>query len=289
MWAAFRDAVVASLAPAGAAQAALADRIADLQWRLVRASRFAAAAVAVALVPAATALAAPPDPPVPAAAAEWDRLQGWLAAFRAAAALLARPEGDPADDPLRPAVARAVWEAAAARAAVEARPAPPDGGGLNWFDDRSFLATPSPQIREEYDATQAVRLYCAAAGVGLGEAWKLEDYRGRPAGRVRAGLAHLAGLSAVPADWLTKEAAARLKTRMKEVETRLPAAAAARALADAAAVRAALGHRDQAAAAAAVDLSVRYEGHLGRALESAVRTYLALQAADCLGDPPDPD
>lgn len=289
---AYRTTVVADLAPIGAAQTALAERFADLSWRLVRASRFDAAAVAATFVPAAAALAAPTDRAHLIRTRGWNVLQQELGNLRASTALLARPDDSPPDGLVRPAVARMVWEvaAAAARRVVTARPTLPGGPPVkNWFDpDTSLITPPSPEIIAEWDAARAVELYCTVAKVPHREAVALEEYREWTASRIRAGLTTLAGFAEVPTEQLAAAAADRLGKRVREVEAELPAAARAQAEIEAAAVLAALRGRD-GAAAAAVDLSVRYERHLGRELESILRMYLALKAAGGVGWTDDPD
>jgi hypothetical protein len=262
-WAAFRDAVVADLGPAGPVEAALAGRAAHLLWRLQR----------VAAIDAATALIAtalPPDPAtvtgegvldpaalLPPDAPDEFRLARVRALLRntrgglgnlAAAAELLRPGGSAPDGVINRRVAAELFAAVGVAA------------GWGWGESR-------PRV-----AGLRAALALPAVEYGLGE-WT--------AGAARAAVARVATELGMTNAVFVEAVVAALAELQVECEKLLrdredeEAAVAGRMAA----------RRLRALAARALpsacvlDKVIRQEGHLGRQLDLTLRQLERLQAA----------
>ena len=108
-WEAHRVGVVRSLAPVGTTEAALAEHVADLLWRMGRAARFDSACSAATLTLATAALPAPIDGISPADLQSLERHRQAADGARNAAVLLARLDDDRDDEPVDPVTAEAAW------------------------------------------------------------------------------------------------------------------------------------------------------------------------------------
>lgn len=259
-WVAHREAVLLDLAPIGAVQVALAERVALLLFRMARAAKADAAASVVVFQPATAVETPPADPTVPDPAAYGVRaLRQQLAAARTRAAahhraveLVERLDVAPDDEALDSGMTEALWTAA-----------------LKALDM-------DPSYWGEHIALEVLR----KEGVTGSDLAVTRRFCGWTVARLKAGLTHLAAgkgpvaelIAAIP-DWLRHLA----RGQDRQVRELVAAVAAAEGERVAARVRPAL--ETAATGQAALELVARYEGTQARELARALTLFFALRAA----------